>query len=438
MLLKNYAARILDSKRFRVLWQSNSFGLVVRFLPRSAKEWLKTFYRSTLVTPTIIPTVNGKAEPWDHAKPILSVVIPCHNHGQYILEAIRSLELQTFKDFETVIVDDGSEDEHTLKVIEDLRSEGIRVLQQEKSNVATALNYGISLARGKYICCFAADDKLEPTYFEKCLCLLESNPGLAFAYSLVQTFGDENRIWLTEPFDLRMMLEYNHICATAVLRKVIWEKIGGFDTLMDGYEDWDFWIKAGEAGFRGALIPEILFNYRRHGITLNRQSDRKSQGLIAHIRNNHRNLYSHPEQIKKIRDSYCDIMTPQPFLNLSLKEQYSDSKKTTAVIIGSMQKARAAELRLRKVSSSQLPGDLHLLLLSTDHTSYQDDESSRRVSDQTYVLPRFLDSHYWFSFVVNLIQTRSAKFVIMSDSTLIDEWTTALRTETSARIVDLT
>ena len=434
MLLKKFVGRILDSKRFRALWQSDSFGLIVRFLPRSAKERLKTFYRGILVTRRVIPSVNENIEPWHHSKPMLSVVIPCHNHGQYIREALQSLDSQTFKDFETLIVDDGSDDEHTLEVIEDLRSEGIRVLQQKKSNVATALNNGISVARGKYICCFAADDKLEPTYFEKCVCLLESNPGLAFAYSLVRTFGDENRIWITEPFDLRMLLEYNHICATAVLRKSAWEKVGGFDTLLDGYEDWDFWIKAGEAGFRGALIPEILFNYRRHGITLNRQSDRKPQRLIERIRNNHHDLYSHPEQIKKIQDSYRDITIPLPFLNISLKEQYRDCKKTTIVIIASLQNARLAGLRLREISSAR-PDDVRLIVLSTDLASYENDESFRSVSDQMYILPRFLGSHCWLSFAVNLIKTRAAKFVIMSDARLAYEWTAALSTETSARIV---
>jgi len=435
-LMKKFAGRILDSKRFRVLWQSINFGFIVRYLPRSIKERLKTFYRGILVTPTMIPSVNENIEPWDHSKPILTVVIPCHNHGQYIREALLSLELQTFRDFDTTIVDDGSDDEHTLEVLEDLRSEGIRVLQQEKSNVATALNYGISVARGKYVCCFAADDKLEPTYFEKCLCLLESNPGLAFAYSLVRTFGDESRIWRTESFDLRMLLEYNHICATAVLRKEVWEKVGGFDTLMDGYEDWDFWIKAGEAGFRGGLIPEILFNYRRHGITLNRQSDRKSQRLIDRIRNNHHNLYSHPDQIKKIHDCYRDIIIPQPFMNLSLKKQYDNSKKSTVVTVASIQGVRAAELLLRKISSTSLPGGIRVLLL-TDHTTYENDESFQVLSDQMYILPRFLDSHCWLSFALNLIETRAANLVIISDANLAYEWTAAIKAQTSARIIDI-
>ena len=396
---------------------------------------MKAVYRGVLVVPRVPPLVDqSDVDLWDHSKPILSVVIPCHNYGQYIREALRSLALQTFRDFETIIVDDGSSDKGTLDILDDLREEGLQVLRQEKLNVAAALNHGILVARGRYVCCFAADDKLEPTYFEKCLCLLESNPGLAFVYSLVRTFGDENQVWLTEPFDLRMLLEYNHICATAVFRRIAWENVGGFDTLMDGYEDWDFWIKAGKVGFRGRLIPEILFNYRRHGITLNLRSDKRSQKLIDHIRANHVELYSRPEQIKEIQNGYCDIRIPQPFLNLSLKEQYN--LKKTAVIVASLQGAKAVNRFLIQSSlKSNDPNSMHFILISTDDISYQQDGSLQEVSDQAYFLPRFLDSHYWLNFVLNAIETRSAKFVVLSGSQFAYEITPVLRSRTTAVIV---
>ena len=434
MILKKFAGRVLDSKHFRALWQSSSFGFVVRFFPQATKRYLKAFYREILVTPTMIPRTNANVDLWDHSKPVLSVIIPCHNHGRYIREALQSLEFQTFKDFEVLIVDDGSNDDYTIGTLEILRSQGIRVLHQKKLNVATALNYGISVARGRYVCCFAADDKLEPTYFEKCLCLLEANPGLTFAYSLVRTFGDETRIWMTEPFDVRMLLEYNHVCATAVFRSVIWEKVGGFDATLDGYEDWDFWIKAGKAGFRGALIPEVLFNYRRHGMTLNRQSDRRSQRLINRIRSNHAILFSHPRQIKKIQNGYRDITTPQPFLNLNLKEQYNDSKKDTIVILASVRGLRAASLFLGR---SSLSTGARVLFVSTDTTTYEIDESLLDLSDQAYFVSRFLDSHDWLSFVLNLIATRDAELVIISDSQSAYEWAPEIRTRTSAKIVDI-
>ena len=301
MILRKLARLLLDSRRVRALWQTNIGWYIIGLLPRSLKQYMKALYRRVLVVPTVQPSyVQTRFDPWDRSKPILSVVIPCYNYGRYLPETLRSLQLQTFRDFEIIIVDSSS-DALTLKVLEKVRNQGIQVLRQEKLNAAAALNLGIRAARGRYVCRLDADDTVEPTYFEKSLCLLESNRGVAFAYSLVKTFGDEDRIWLTEVFDLRLLLEYNYICQAAVFRRSIWDEVGGFDQTMDGYEDWDFWLKVGKAGFRGKLIPETLFNYRRHGTTLNIRSDRKYQKLIDHIRANHAELYSHLERIEEIR-----------------------------------------------------------------------------------------------------------------------------------------
>src|SRR5208283_2458948 len=101
MTLRKFASRILDSRRFRALWQSSNFGLIVRFLSPPIRQRLKTVYRGVLVHPSMLPLVNqSSVNLWDHSKPLLSVVIPCHNYGQYIREALLSLALQTFRDFE--------------------------------------------------------------------------------------------------------------------------------------------------------------------------------------------------------------------------------------------------------------------------------------------------------------------------------------------------
>jgi GT2 family glycosyltransferase len=163
-----------------------------------------------------------------------------------------------------VVVDDGSTEEQTLRVLEELENEGISVVRQKNSGPAHAMNHGISMTHGKYVCCISADDTLEPTYFEKCLCLMESNPAIAFAYPLMRTFGNESRIGLTEPFNLRKLLEYDHVCGSAVFRRDAWQAVDGFDPSMRGYEDWEFWIRLGKSGFRGRQIPEVLLNYRRH------------------------------------------------------------------------------------------------------------------------------------------------------------------------------
>ena len=424
-------ASVLDSRRLRAVWQSNSFGLIVRFLPRWLKQYMKSVYRKLLVVPVVFSSVECDVILWDHNKPILSVIIPCRNYGRYLRDALQSLESQTFKDFETILVNDGSDDQFTLETLDDLQHEGVRILHQEKLNVAAALNHGIRVARGRYICCFAADDKFEPTYFEKCLCLLESNPGVGFVYSLVRTFGDENEIWLTEPFDLRMLLEYNHVCATAVFKKIVWEKVGGFDVELDGYEDWDFWIKAGEAGFRGRLIPEILFNYRRHGLTLNLKADRKSRTLIKRIRSTHAQIFAHPEEIADIQKSYRDVKALRPFLNLKSKTQYQSSNDRQMIVI-------AAGMLPHELSSETNPqSSFRPIIVTTDYTACQQGELQRNTSMGEYALSKFLDRYCWLDFLLNLIETRSASLVIISNSELAYKWTPTIKTRASILLVDL-
>ena len=400
---------------------------------------MKGFYRRALVVPTALPSyVQAPVDQWDHSKPILSVIIPCYNYGRYIRETLQSLQSQTFRDFETIVVDDGSNEELTLRVLDDLPNEGIQVLRQEKLNVATALNLGISAARGRYVCRLDADDTIEPTYFEKCLCLLESNQGVAIAYSLVKTFGDENQIWLTEPFDLRLLLEYNHICAAAVFRRSVWEQVGGFDTAMDGFEDWEFWVRLGKAGFRGKLIAETLFNYRRHGTTLNIRSERRSGKLLDRIRTTHADLYSDPEQIREIQKSYRDIRVPNPFLNLSSKNQYQSSDGKQGVAIVSLRDSQATELLLHKITSELLPQDtFHFILITTDRVSYERNRSLREISSQAYPVDRFLDSYCWLEFVLNLIHTRTARFFLVSNSKPGYEWIPLIKARTSALVVDV-
>jgi len=430
-------ARFLNSKRVRALWQSDTGWHIIGLLPWPLKQYVKATYRRILVVPTVLPTkVQTHVDSWNHNKPMLSVVIPCYNHGRYIRDTLRSLEMQTFRDFETIVVDDGSNEELTIRVLDDLRKEGIKVFRQKKLNVATALNFGIRAARGRYACCVAADDKLESTYLEKCLCLLESNPGVAIAYSLVRTFGYENRIWLTESFDLRLLLEYNYICAAAVFRRSVWEQVGGFDEAIDGYEDWDFWLKAGKAGFRGRLIPEALFNYRRHGATLNIRSDRKYRELTEHIRKNHDDIYSYPERTKEIENTYSDIRVPNPFVNLSLKIQYANLREPEGVIITS---AEVARLFGEKISGAARQNELIKALFVTI-----DPESSRPsrndllgLSTQFYHLRNFLDPYCHLDFLLNLMSTRSARLVVVWDSALAYEWISAIKSRSPVLVISV-
>ena len=77
------------------------------------------------------------------ATPFISVVIPCYNDGVYLPETIAHLKKQTFQDFEIIIVNDGSTDASTLRILDKLSKEGITVLHKENGRMSSARNYGV-------------------------------------------------------------------------------------------------------------------------------------------------------------------------------------------------------------------------------------------------------------------------------------------------------
>lgn len=90
---------------------------------------------------------SGHATQWDPQKPLLSVVIPCFNHGRYLRRALDSLARQSFQDFEIILVDDGSDDPSTLGLLEALQEPGMTILRQPNRGPSAARNAGVARAR---------------------------------------------------------------------------------------------------------------------------------------------------------------------------------------------------------------------------------------------------------------------------------------------------
>ena len=114
----------------------------------------------------------------------VSVIMPCYNDGKYIREAIESVKNQTYLNIEIVVIDDGSEDNETCQILNGL-SEDVRLLKSEHLRPAGARNLGISKATGKYILPLDSDDKIDATYIEKCVNILNDNEKIGDRKSVV-------------------------------------------------------------------------------------------------------------------------------------------------------------------------------------------------------------------------------------------------------------
>lgn len=203
-------------------------------------------------------------------KPRVSVVIPCHDLGEYLDEAVESVLSQTYQDFEILVVDDGSTEPATRSLLASYRRPRTQVIHAPHAGLAAARNLGIANAAGEYLCALDADDRLDPTYFEKAVAVLDGDPSLAFVSCWLRTFGDEEWDWKPDGCDLPALLWEDTVLTAALVRRDAVLAVGGYDTKMpvQGHEDWDLWLTLVERGYRGAMLREVLFGYRRRAGSL--------------------------------------------------------------------------------------------------------------------------------------------------------------------------
>ncbi|MGC9502968.1 glycosyltransferase [Baaleninema sp.] len=213
-----------------------------------------------------LPEVKAVSEPRNDGDIAVSVVIPCYNQGEYLLEAIASVQSCQAAVYEILIINDASTDSRTLKVLDYLKQRGFRVIDHpENRGLAEARNTGFRLARGRYVLPLDADNKIKPNYITQAIDLFDRDPRLGVVYGDCEYIGDKIGVWEIPEFDINRLAVGNYIDACAVVRKTLWEDCGGYDPDIPeklGYEDWDLWLSAAERGWKFHHVSEVLFQYR--------------------------------------------------------------------------------------------------------------------------------------------------------------------------------
>ena len=212
------------------------------------------------------------------ALPAVSVVVPCFNDGRFIDPLMASLAQQTFRDFEIIIVDDGSTDDITARKLAELEGR-TRVIRQANRGASAARNTGIRAARAEIVVMIDCDDTVESTFLAETVPALQGAPedvGMVIAY--LRLIGAESGV-VPRYFNGFDLLFTNTLSTGLVLRKASWLAAGGYDeTMRDGYEDWDFSLRLMGAGFRGIEIPKPLYIYH---VAKDNQSSSISSGVHA-------------------------------------------------------------------------------------------------------------------------------------------------------------
>ena len=203
--------------------------------------------------------------------PTISVVMSVFNGERFLAQAVESILHQTFRDFEFVIIDDGSTD-NTAAILSRYASDDarMRVFRQENAGRTASLNIGIRLAQGKYIARMDADDISLPHRLKEQADFLNHHPEVGLLSAAYDLMGPDNKILSTirlpagDPEIRTRMLDYNAMCHPAVtMRKDIVLSAGGYRRAFSESEDYDLWLRMAERT-RLANLEEVVLRYRIH------------------------------------------------------------------------------------------------------------------------------------------------------------------------------
>ncbi len=183
--------------------------------------------------------------------PRFSVIMPLYNKERYVKKAIESVIAQTYRDFELIIIDDGSTD-NSLEVVRGLKIEDrrLKILTQSNSGVAVARNNGVAASKGEYLCFLDADDWWEPMFLEEMDGLIKDNPdaGLYATNYVYYKPGKTHVALKLERGYMNYPEAYLHgempvWTGAACMTRKIFDEMGGFPVGIKLGEDFLLWAK---------------------------------------------------------------------------------------------------------------------------------------------------------------------------------------------------
>jgi len=232
----------------------------------------------------------------------VAVVIPCHNDGRLVLDALGSIAED--EPLEIVVVDDGSTDPDTLAVLADIERAGTRVVHQENTGLSGARMRGVHETSAPYVYPLDADDLAEPGSLARLADALDRDPGAGAAWGDERVFGDVEIVKRSaRELDPWRITYLNEVPTSALLRRDALLEAGGWQ-LQGGYEDWDLCLALAQAGWRGVFVPgTITRHYRQHGPRMLGGSIARHDELVAAMRRRNGALYANRSAARRRSDA---------------------------------------------------------------------------------------------------------------------------------------
>jgi glycosyltransferase involved in cell wall biosynthesis len=243
----------------------------------------------------------------------LSIVMPCYNYGAFLAEAIESVSEAARLGAEILVVDDGSEDQSTLQAIRML-PDFVKVIRIEHSGPAAARNAAIRVAKGGFILPIDSDDMANPGFIEEALRLFALHPDIDVVYGDCIFVGEKSGRWHAEVVP-KKLIYVNGLNVTAMFKKRVWEANEGYDeSMIYGYEDWEFWLHAlkNKMKFKKATAPAFYYRIRPKSL-VNTTTIPQHQDLLKYMHHKHhdfvlQNYIQVSKELHGLRNDYRQLL----------------------------------------------------------------------------------------------------------------------------------
>jgi glycosyltransferase involved in cell wall biosynthesis len=205
--------------------------------------------------------------------PVVSVIIPVRNGATMLAETLRSLQSQTYTDFEAIILDDGSTDDTAAVAAGFCEADPrLRLVSRPHTGLSATRNAGLALARGEFIAFLDGDDIWLPEKLERQMELFRTDPRTTFVYANHYYWDGQRDLSVYYRADKplpdgdaarRLVVANVYGMSTVIVRRAMLERTGGFDPGLACCEDWDMWLRLAERDFWARGIRDPLARYRR-------------------------------------------------------------------------------------------------------------------------------------------------------------------------------
>jgi len=351
----------------------------------------------------------------------VTIVTPYYNTKEFFVETFLSVLAQSLQNWEWLIVDDGSPDQAAVDRLARFAAtdERIKIVRQENAGTAAARNTGFHHSTGRYICLLDHDDELEPTYLEKCVWFLDSNPEFAFCNSYSVIFDEQEFLWTTGFERGKAFLQANSGPPISVVRRTAFKDCGGFDaSIRVLYEDWDFWLAMAKTGYWGYTIKEYLQWYRKLGSGRYEQilqSGYKNDRFAKDMQTKYAGLYKRfPNPVRHHLQPYEAIETHALASNPLAKNPLG---RRIMFIVPWMVTGGADRVNIDLIEGLTARGH-DVTICATLLADHQWEHQFSRITPDIFVLPNILRESDYPRFLDYLIRSRQIDTVVIAGSTI--------------------